>query len=48
MQIANLTAAGNVALGRFGPWTGIAPDDSILVIRDISEEEIYALETKLP
>lgn len=46
--IANLTAAGNVALGRFGPWTGIAPDDSILVIRDISEEEIYALETKLP
>lgn len=48
VQIANLTAAGNVALGRFGPWTGIGPDDSILVIRDISEEEIYALNAKLP
>lgn len=47
VQIANLTAAGNIALGRFGSWTGIGPDDSILVIRDIREEEIYALETKL-
>ena len=46
--IANLTSAGNIALGRFGNWTGIAPDDSILVIRDISEEEVYALEAKLP
>ena len=48
VQIANLTSAGNIALGRFGSWTGIGPDDSILAIRDISEEEIYALETKLP
>jgi Tol biopolymer transport system component len=46
--IANLTSAGKLALGRFGTWTGLAPDDSILGIRDISEEEIYALETKLP
>jgi eukaryotic-like serine/threonine-protein kinase len=48
VQIANLTSAGNIALGRFGSWTGIGPDDSILAIRDISQEEIYALETKLP
>ena len=46
--ITNLTSAGKLALGRFGTWTGLAPDDSILGIRDISEEEIYALETKLP
>ena len=46
--VANLTAAGTLAMGRFGTWTGLAPDDSILGIRDISEEEIYALETKLP
>jgi dipeptidyl aminopeptidase/acylaminoacyl peptidase len=46
--IVDLTSAGNLALGRFGNWTGIAPDDSILGIRDISEEEISALDTKLP
>ena len=46
--VVDLTTAGPLALGRFGAWTGIAPDDSILGIRDISEEEIYALETKLP
>jgi Tol biopolymer transport system component len=46
--VVHLAAAGNLALGRFGTWTGIAPDESILAIRDISEEEIYALETKLP
>jgi serine/threonine protein kinase/Tol biopolymer transport system component len=45
---ANLTSAGKLALGRFGAWTGLTPDDSILAIRDISEEEIYSLETKLP
>jgi eukaryotic-like serine/threonine-protein kinase len=46
--IANLTSAGNLAQGHFGTWTGLAPDDSILAIHDISEEEIYGLETKLP
>jgi eukaryotic-like serine/threonine-protein kinase len=46
--IANLTSAGKLALGRFGSWTGLAPDDSILAIRDISQQEIYALDIKLP
>jgi Tol biopolymer transport system component len=34
--------------GRWGGWTGIAPDGSPLVVRDISTEEIYALDVNLP
>jgi hypothetical protein len=34
--------------GEFGPWTGLAPDDSPLLTRDISSQEIYALEWKEP
>ena len=34
--------------GTFGEWTGIAPDDSLLVLRDTSSDEIYALELQLP
>jgi Tol biopolymer transport system component len=30
--------------GDLGSWTGLAPDDSPLVIRDISSQEIYAIE----
>ena len=32
----------------FGPWTGIAPDGSPLLVRDISNEEIYSLDLQLP
>jgi Tol biopolymer transport system component/DNA-binding winged helix-turn-helix (wHTH) protein len=32
----------------FGPWTGLAPDDSILLARDISSQEIYALDWQAP
>jgi len=32
----------------FGPWTGMAPDGSPLLVRDISKEEIYALDLDLP
>ena len=28
----------------FGPWSGAAPDGSPLLVRDISNEEVYALE----
>jgi len=31
-----------------GSWTGLAPDDSPLALRDISTYEIYALEWQLP
>lgn len=34
--------------GPFGPWTGIAPDGSPLMVRDISNEEIYSLDLQLP
>jgi len=34
--------------GTFGTWTGIAPDDSLLILRDTSSDEIYALEWIAP
>ena len=34
--------------GPFGPWSGIAPDGSPLLVRDISNEEIYSLDLDLP
>jgi serine/threonine protein kinase/Tol biopolymer transport system component len=33
--VANLADFGRLAQGRFGWWTGLGPDDSILAIRDI-------------
>jgi Tol biopolymer transport system component len=33
---------------RFGPWTGLAPDGSPLILRDIGTQEIYALDVELP
>ncbi len=47
-HIVDLSEAGNLAQGHFGWWTGLGPDDSILGQRDISVEEIYALDTKFP
>jgi hypothetical protein len=47
-HIADLADAGPLAFGNFGWWTGLAPDDSILAFRDISLQEIYALDVKLP
>ena len=34
--------------GPFGPWTGMAADGSPLLVRDISNEEAYALDLQLP
>jgi eukaryotic-like serine/threonine-protein kinase len=34
--------------GTFGAWTGIGPDDSLLILRDTSLDEIYALDVQLP
>jgi hypothetical protein len=34
--------------GTFGPWTGLAPDDSPLIQRDTSLDEIYALDWEAP
>jgi Tol biopolymer transport system component len=34
--------------GRWGSWGGMSPDGSPLFVRDISTQEIYALDVKLP
>jgi hypothetical protein len=34
--------------GRWGPWSGLAPDGSPLVVRDISTQEIYSLDVDFP
>jgi hypothetical protein len=36
------------APGAFGNWSGIAPDDSPLLVRDASIQEIYALDWDAP
>jgi Tol biopolymer transport system component len=47
-HIGNVSDAGKLALGPFGWWTGLSPDDGILATRDISIEEVYALDVKFP
>jgi Tol biopolymer transport system component len=34
--------------GVFGPWEGLSPDDSPLLLRDTATQEIYALDAELP
>jgi Tol biopolymer transport system component len=34
--------------GQFGSWAGLAPDDSLLLARDTSSQEIYALDWLAP
>ena len=34
--------------GELGQWTGLGPDDSPLLVRDISSQEIYALDFQVP
>jgi hypothetical protein len=34
--------------GAFGNWSGLAPDESPLVVRDASIQEIYALDWERP
>lgn len=34
--------------GSLAGWTGVAPDNSSLVVRDLSIDEIYALDVRLP
>jgi len=43
-RLVNLADYGRLALGRFGWWTGLGPDDSLLTTRDVSVQEIYALD----
>jgi hypothetical protein len=34
--------------GVWGSWSGVAPDGSVLAVRDASSHEIYALDLQLP
>jgi Tol biopolymer transport system component len=47
-HVADMASAGNLAYGEGGVWTGLAPDGSILALRDTGTEEIYALDVKFP
>ncbi|MGB6934778.1 MAG: winged helix-turn-helix domain-containing protein, partial [Acidobacteriaceae bacterium] len=46
--LVNLAEGGQLVSATFNLWTGVTPDGSILGIRDISIEEVYALDTKFP
>jgi Tol biopolymer transport system component len=35
-------------MSRIGPWSGITPDGAPLFVRDLSTDEIYALDLELP
>jgi Tol biopolymer transport system component len=35
-------------LGPFGPWSGRAPDGSVLFVQDVSTREVYELKANLP
>ena len=46
--LVNLAEGGQLVSSTFNYWTGVAPDGSILGVRDISVEEVYALDVQLP
>ena len=45
-RIANLKDIRRT--GSIGPWAGLAPDDSPLLLRDTGTQEIYAVDVDLP
>lgn len=47
-KVTDAKVAKNLAAGVFGMWTGLDPDDSPMILRDTSLQEIYALDWQLP
>ena len=47
-RVASLENVKRPAGGRQSSWIGLAPDDSVLALKDISTYEIYALDWDLP
>jgi Tol biopolymer transport system component len=47
-KVLSLKDVPRRAWGSFGAWTGLAPDDSPLALRDASTQEIYALDVDFP
>jgi hypothetical protein len=42
-DVVDLKSMGRLPVGTFGYWFGLAPDDSPLLSRDISTQEVYAI-----
>ncbi len=47
-QVTTIPPPIGLAFGLFGPWTGLDLNDSPLLMRDTSVQEIYALDLQLP
>ena len=47
-NVVDLKDVGRVTTGTFVDWFGLAPDDSPLFARDMSTQEIYAIEVEWP
>jgi hypothetical protein len=47
-DVAESSKVGRFTSGTWGEWFGLAPDESPLLARDISTQEIYALEMQWP
>lgn len=48
-KIERLAPTPNFPLaGNFGVWTGLAPDGSVLLLREVGSSDIYALEVDFP
>jgi Tol biopolymer transport system component/DNA-binding winged helix-turn-helix (wHTH) protein len=47
-RVADMAQAGSLLNGVAGCWTGLAPDGSILGLRNTGTEEVYALKVNFP
>jgi hypothetical protein len=47
-RLVSLKELGRQASGVDASWTGLAPDDSPLALRDIGTQEVYALDWEAP
>jgi len=47
-RVAGLKDIGLVTTGPYGQWSGLAPDDSVLVLRNVGTQELYALDWQTP
>ena len=47
-RIGVVSLSRGMAKGQFAQWTGLAPDDSPLLLHDTGFQEIYALDLQLP
>ena len=46
--VANIDVPGGMKQDDYWYWSGLAPDDSPIILRDASTEEIYALDVDFP